>query len=114
MLCGKNDMVFFTDAMEGIIQTYPKSYGYEKIDVLPNKAVIYSKGTPYAGTVKRIFEIYEKSDKYFMEVLQKKNHADMAIFVKDSDVEMFIYDHKVKEIDIVKRIEFVTELIKEI
>lgn len=111
MLHGTNDMIFFTDAMEGIMQTYPKSYGYEKIDVFPNKSVLYSKGTPFADTVKRLCNIYEMADKCFMDVSQRNEPANMAIFVKNSDIEIFIYDSKIKEIDIMKGIHFFTEMI---
>lgn len=112
MLNGKNDMILYTDAMPGILQTYPKSYGYEKIDTFPDKSELYSRGVPYADTVKRLREISDIADKCFMNASRKNNHPDMAIFVKDSDVEIFIDTPEVKEIDIMKGIYFTTDMIE--
>ena len=112
MLNGKNDIILYTDAMAEIIQTYPKEYGYEKIDIFPNKAELYAKETPNADTIKRLCEISNMAEKCFMNASRKNIHVDMAVFVKDLDVEIFLYDSKVKELDTMKGIYFITELLR--
>lgn len=111
LLGGVNDIIFYTDAMAGIIQTYPKEYGYEKMDTFPDKSVLYTKGMPYVGTVKRLCEISEIAKDCFRKVLGEKNYVDMAIFVKNSNVEIFLYNPKVKELEIMKGVNFITDMI---
>ena len=111
MINGKNDIILYTDAMAEIMQTDPKQYGYEKIDVFPNKSELYAKETPRTDTIKRLCEISNIAEKCFMNASQKNIHVDMAIFVKDSVVEIFLYVSKVKEIDTMKGISFITEII---
>ncbi len=112
MLNGKNDMIFYTDAMAGMIQTYPEKYGYEKIHTFPNQSKLYAKGTPYADAVKRLCEISDMAKNCFLNVSKKNTHVDMAVFVKDSDVEIFLYVPKVKEMDTMMGICFITDMIK--
>lgn len=107
----ESDLIFFTDAMEGSCQTYPKVYGYEKIHECEDKSVIYSKGTCNINAIERLCQIYKIVNEHYIKY-HKVDFIFVAIFVKGCNIEVFIDNYKIKNLELMKDIEFIEDVLK--